>query len=78
MKQSGTIEDYFIMYNYPRQNSIAHDHEVAADNRQSTRPGQSGQQDLPSKQVIRNILNYSRALTVLQWGDNEHLFILNN
>ncbi len=78
MKQSGTIEDYFMMYNHSRPKSNANDHEVTAEKRQSTCNERGGQQTLPGKQVIRNILNYSRALTVLQLGDDEHLFILNN
>ncbi|MFP4065624.1 MAG: hypothetical protein ACLFN2_00125 [Bacteroidales bacterium] len=78
MKQSGTIENYFIMYSHPKQNSIDNNYEIVADNRQPARCGQIGQQSLPGKHVIRNIMNYSRALTVLQRGENEHLFILNN
>jgi len=78
MKQSGTIEDYFIMYTYSRPKSNAIDHEVTAEKGQSSCNEQGGQQTLPGKQVIRNILNYSRALTVLQLGDDEHLFIINN
>lgn len=78
MKQSGTIENYFMMYNYPKQDSFDNDHEVTVNSRQPIQPGQFGQQSLPGKQVIRNILNYSRALTVLHRGNDEHLFILNN
>ncbi len=78
MKQSGTIEDYFMMYNHLRQESKTNDHEVTADKSQSFCKEQCGQQSLPGKQVIRNILSYSRALTVLKRGEGEHLFILNN
>ena len=78
MKQSGTIEDYFMMYNHSKPESNSNDHEVTAEKRQSAHKEQCGQQPLPGKQVIRNILNYSRALTVLKRGGGEHLFILNN
>ncbi len=78
MKQSGTIEDYLMMYNHLRSGSKTNDHEVTAERNQSVCQDQCGQQSLPGKQVIRNILDYSRALTVLKRGDGEPLFILNN
>lgn len=42
-------------------------------------PGNSGAElPLPGKNVIRNILNYSRSMQVIRKSDGECLFFINN
>ncbi len=62
MKQSATIENEMMMYLKS----------LTTDNRSNVRIA------LPGKQVIRNIMNYSRSLQVLRKKDGEPIFLIGN
>ncbi len=80
MKQFNTNE-YTIMQNVLfLKGRIASD-KLAVQQLETIHGGGAGpvnRQELPDRQVIRNIMAYARAMDVVRYGNGNNCFIINN